>query len=135
MWGKSKILRYVEFKRQLEIYEVDVIRGKDSYSEFSRMVKMHLNFIFPNVKGFHRDHIVPKSFCRKVGISVVDTNNAKNLKYILPKDNTDKWSHLGPDELEHLKIMCGVWNIPFPSDEIISKHNESSEITKKNFGH
>lgn len=95
---------------------------------------MNMNFKMKPLRGFHRDHIVPKSFCRKLGISVSQTNHSKNLRYILPYKNINKWSFIEEYELKHLKIMCPIWGVRYPSEDMINQHNIESK-TKRNSLH
>lgn len=129
--NNKTIKRVLEYKKLLKKYEEDVQQGKGTYQRFSRLVQMNMNLRMPPQKGFHRDHIVPKSFCRKMGVSVSQTNHANNLRYILPDKNINKWSFLEEEELIHLKIMCELWGIEYPSQELIDAHNEDSLIKRK----
>ena len=69
------------------------------------------------------DHIIPKSFCRKLGLTPEQANHPKNLRYLLPKDNVDKFSYIYLEEELHLEIMCKEWGIEYPSRELIEQHN------------
>lgn len=121
----------LNFRNRMREYDAAVEKGKGTYGHFARLVGMHMNMVFPTVRGLHRDHIVPKSFCRKIGVTVRQTNNRDNLRYISPTVNIDKWSFMEEEELAHLKVMCKVWEIDFPTQKIIDEHNASSLIKRK----
>ena len=126
--GYEQQLRYY---RALREYEENCRIGQGTYREFAKCVGMNLNLVMASAKGYHRDHIVPKSFCRKLGISVSQTNHPKNLRYLKPKDNVDKFSFMYSEELAHLKVMCEIWGVSFPSRAMIDEHNASAATKSK----
>tara|TARA_R110002050_G_scaffold254933_1_gene393569 strand:+ start:95 stop:322 length:228 start_codon:yes stop_codon:yes gene_type:complete len=64
-----------------------------------------------------------------LGISVADTNHPRNLRYLKPEDNIDKFSFIYGEEKDHLAVMCEeVWNIPYPDHTLIDEHNHDAEI-------
>lgn len=113
----------LKYYKALRKYEENCRKGKGTYEEFAKVVKMHLNLVMPAAKGMHRDHKVPLSLCRKMRISVSQTNNAHNLQYLKPQDNVNKFSFIGSKELEYLDEMCKIWGVSFPPQELIDEHN------------
>ena len=119
---------YAKVLRALGEYNEDLSKGLGTYEKFVHVVNMHLNLTLPSIKGMHRDHIVPKSFIRKLGLSPLDANHPKNLEYVSPEKNISKFSYIRDREKEHLKVMCNIWNIPYPDHTLIDEHNYTAEI-------
>lgn len=121
---KNNIMRLLKYRADMDKYLKTVSEGNGTYKKFCRLVNVHLNMTIRSVKGLERDHIVPKSFCRKLGLTVEQTNNPKNIQYILPEKNMEKWSFIEEEEETHLKVMCPIWGIKYPSLEKIEAHNK-----------
>lgn len=72
------------------------------------------------------DHIVPVSFCRKLGLTTQQASMRENLTALDIDLNIKKWSFVDESVLGHLQFMTVLWGIPFPSEDIINGHNSSS---------
>lgn len=127
--GHEQLIRYFKAKRK---YLENVVKGKGTYREFARVVGMHLNLTMPAIGNRHRDHWIPKSFCRKLGLTPDQTNHPSNLRYLTPEQNIDKFSFIGEDERKHLKVMCEIWGIDYPHNTTIDKHNHEGHLKKGN---
>lgn len=124
---KNNAVRSLRYKVELEKYNEAVRNGEGTYKQFKRLINMHLNLTIRSVKGLERDHIVPASFCRKLGLTISQTNHIKNIQYITPEQNMEKWSFIGEKEREHLARMLPIWEIEMPSNGMIAAHNKIAE--------
>ena len=127
----EKAGKILDFYKARKNYRKLKAEGNDTYKDFARVVTMSLNILMPSVRGMHRDHIIPASFCRKLGLTPLQTNHPKNLRYIKPQDNIDKWSYIEDYERDYLHVMCKIWNIPYPDEDMILAHNKEAARTDK----
>ena len=104
--------------------EKKVIKG-DKRSEYYKKVFKHLDKVMPRKKGFHRDHIVPVSFCYKLGVSYDLVNIDTNLRYVTEEENMSKHGII--EDCEQLFTICALSGVGYPSIDMITKHNKRCE--------
>ena len=101
-------------------------------NDYSRKAMKVMKHLLPTQPHHHRDHIVPVSFCRKLGISPYQCSRIENLQYLRRQENLDKWSFINDGNKPHLRQMCILWGIEYPSEETINEHNKIAALTFTN---
>ena len=125
---KTNVKQHLRYVKARKIWQEKRNKGSETYLDFRKVVNMHLNLVMPAISILHRDHKIPASFCRKLGLTPEQTNHVKNMEYLNPKKNVDKFSFLYEKERDHLKVMCEIWGIEYPDHTMIDQHNADSLV-------
>ena len=98
---------------------------------YRRVALVEMERVMDVKKGWHRDHIVPISFCRKIGVEPEKASIVLNLQYLMPEDNMDKSSFVTDRAIGMLDALCEIWGVEVPSRETIDNHNR--KVSSFNF--
>ena len=107
-----------------KVRDIENFRTKKvTVKEYRDEARREMNEVMAIMPGFHRDHIIPVSFCKKIGATPKQCSMRKNLTYLSPVDNKNKSSIVADYHIAHLEEMCEIWGVEMPSREFIDEHN------------
>lgn len=145
--GCSELIKYKEKpfpikKKKLVVSPIEVVtilpkkikkkspsvKYRNKVGLFSAKIRKRNNIPF----DLQVDHIIPVSFCRKLGVTPEQASNIFNLDFIDQESNLKKWSYITKEGEPHLRLMCLLWEIDYPSKKMIDDHNKEAQLSFDN---